>query len=338
MAESQMPLQEATALVEEVIDEVETVVIADRDFLENVMLGVVTRGHILLEDVPGTGKTLTANAFARVLNLSFSRIQFTPDLLPKDVLGTNVFNETDGTFEFQEGPIFGNVILGDEINRAPPKTQAAMLETMAEQQVTVEGETRDLPDPFLVIATQNPVEQEGTFPLPEAQVDRFLVKDTLGQPDREGKVELLRRRADRFQSIPEAEPMIDDPERILALQKVPERIRVHEDLLGYIAEIIERTHEDHRSQVGVSPRGLQRLFEASRARAVIEGREYVTPGDIQRIANPVLSHRVVLSPQAEVNNVRKQQVVQDIIDDVSVPTIEDADGGGETEAVSGVAQ
>jgi MoxR-like ATPase len=338
MAESQMPLQEATALVEEVIDEVETVVIADRDFLENVMLGVVTRGHILLEDVPGTGKTLTANAFARVLNLSFSRIQFTPDLLPKDVLGTNVFNETDGTFEFQEGPIFGNVILGDEINRAPPKTQAAMLETMAEQQVTVEGETRDLPDPFLVIATQNPVEQEGTFPLPEAQVDRFLVKDTLGQPDREGKVELLRRRADRFQSIPEAEPMIDDPERILALQRVPERIRVHEDLLGYIAEIVERTHEDHRSQVGVSPRGLQRLFEASRARAVIEGREYVTPGDIQRIANPVLSHRVVLSPQAEVNNVRKQQVVQDIIDDVSVPTIEDADGGGETEAVSGVAQ
>lgn len=338
MVESQMPLQEATALVEEVIDEVETVVIADRDFLENVMLGVVTRGHILLEDVPGTGKTLTANAFARVLNLSFSRIQFTPDLLPKDVLGTNVFNETDGTFEFQEGPIFGNVILGDEINRAPPKTQAAMLETMAEQQVTVEGETRDLPDPFLVIATQNPVEQEGTFPLPEAQVDRFLVKDTLGQPDREGKVELLRRRADRFQSIPEAEPMIDDPERILALQRVPERIRVHEDLLGYIAEIVERTHEDHRSQVGVSPRGLQRLFEASRARAVIEGREYVTPGDIQRIANPVLSHRVVLSPQAEVNNVRKQQVVQDIIDDVSVPTIEDADGGGETEAVSGVVQ
>lgn len=338
MAENQMPLQEATALVEDVIDEVETVVIADRDFLENVMLGVVARGHVLLEDVPGTGKTLTANAFARVLNLSFSRIQFTPDLLPKDVLGTNVFKETDGTFEFQEGPIFGNVILGDEINRAPPKTQAAMLETMAEQQVTVEGETRDLPDPFLVIATQNPVEQEGTFPLPEAQVDRFLVKDTLGQPDREGKVELLRRRADRFQSIPEAEPMIDDPERILALQGVPERISVHEDLLGYMAEIIERTHEDHRSRVGVSPRGLQRLFEASRARAVIEGNEYVTPGDIQRIADPVLSHRVVLSPQAEVNNVRKEQVVQEIIDDVPVPSIEETETEGTPEPVSGVSQ
>ncbi|MFC4247775.1 AAA family ATPase [Natribaculum luteum] len=318
-----MTLREATELVDDIIDEVETVVIADRDFLENVVLGILSQGHVLLEDVPGTGKTLTANAFATVLNLSFSRVQFTPDLLPKDVLGTNVFNENDGTFEFQEGPIFGNVILGDEINRAPPKTQAAMLETMAERQVTVEGETRQLPEPFFVIATQNPVGQEGTFPLPEAQVDRFLVKDTLGQPDREGKVELLQRRADRFQSIPEARPLIDDPELILELQRVPETIRVHDDLLGYMAEIVERSHDDHRTHVGVSPRGLQRLFEASRARAVIEGREYVVPGDIQRIAEPVLSHRLVLSPQAEVNDVRKSQVVRDILDGVPVPSIED---------------
>ncbi len=323
MAENELTLREATELVDDIIDEVETVVIADRDFLENVVLGILSQGHVLLEDVPGTGKTLTANAFATVLNLSFSRVQFTPDLLPKDVLGTNVFNENDGTFEFQEGPIFGNVILGDEINRAPPKTQAAMLETMAERQVTVEGETRQLPEPFFVIATQNPVGQEGTFPLPEAQVDRFLVKDTLGQPDREGKVELLQRRADRFQSIPEARPLIDDPELILELQRVPETIRVHDDLLGYMAEIVERSHDDHRTHVGVSPRGLQRLFEASRARAVIEGREYVVPGDIQRIAEPVLSHRLVLSPQAEVNDVRKSQVVRDILDGVPVPSIED---------------
>ena len=323
-----MTLEEATDLIDSVLDEVESVVIADRDFLENIMLGILAQGHVLLEDVPGTGKTLTANVFATTLNIEFSRVQFTPDLLPADVLGTSVFNEQKGAFDFQEGPIFGNVILGDEINRAPPKTQAAMLEAMAEGQVSIEGETRQLPQPFFVIATQNPVEQEGTFPLPEAQVDRFLIKDTLGQPDTEGKTELLRRRAGRTDSIPEATPVIEDPQRILDLQEVPERIRVDDDLYTYLSEIIELTHEDHRVEVGVSPRGLQRLFEASRARAVMEGREYVIPGDIQRISPTVLAHRLVLTPEAQVNDVKKDAVVDEILDEVPVPTI-DSDSGSD---------
>ena len=332
MAESEIELEEAHELIEEVLDSAQEVVIADREFLENIMLAILARGHVLLEDVPGTGKTLTANVFATILGIDFPRIQFTPDLLPADVLGTSVFNDQTREFEFQQGPIFGNVILGDEINRAPPKTQAAMLEAMAEGQVSIEGETRQLPQPFFVIATQNPVEQEGTFPLPEAQVDRFLVKDTLGQPDMDGKVELLRRRAGRVESIPTASQVIEDPERILDLQMVPERIRVDEDLYTYMGEIIELTHEDHRVEVGVSPRGLQRLFEAARAWAVIENREYVLPIDIKRISPVVLAHRLVLTPQAQVNDVDKDAVIEDILEEVPVPSIED---GGEAATVSG---
>ncbi len=323
MTEGDLDLQEAHELIESILQEVESVVIAERSFLENIMLGVLAQGHVLLEDVPGTGKTLTANVFATALNISFSRIQFTPDLLPTDVLGTSIFNEEKAEFEFQPGPIFGNIILGDEINRAPPKTQAAMLETMAEGQVTIEGETRPLPKPFFVIATQNPVDQEGTFPLPEAQIDRFLVKDSLGQPDTDGKVELLRRRAGRSESIPSANPVVDDPEVILELQKIPETIRVDEDLYTYMAELTTLTHEDHRTTIGVSPRGLQRLFEAARARAVLNGREYVIPSDIQRIAGPVLAHRLVLTPEAQVNDVQKTQVIEDILDEVPVPSIKD---------------
>jgi MoxR-like ATPase len=334
MGDAKMSLRDATDLVDEILDEVESVVIADRAFLENVMLGLLAQGHVLLEDVPGTGKTLTANTFATVLNISFSRIQFTPDLLPADVLGTSILNEKDGTFEFQEGPIFGNIILGDEINRAPPKTQAAMLESMAERQASIEGTTRSLPEPFFVIATQNPVEQEGTFRLPEAQLDRFLIKDTLGQPDTDGKIELLRRRAERHQSIPSATPLLDDPEQILALQQVTETVRVDEDLYTYMAEIVELSHEDHRVDVGVSPRGLQRLFEASRARAVIEGREYVVPSDIQRIAPIVLAHRLILTPEAQVNDIAKPTVIGDLLAEVPVPTIEDEESGSESAATA----
>jgi len=326
MVEDALDISEANELIDDILAEIESVVIADRGFLENIMLGLLAEGHVLLEDVPGTGKTLTANTFATALNLSFSRIQFTPDLLPADVLGTSIYNDETGEFEFQKGPIFGNIILGDEINRAPPKTQASMLETMAEAQVTIEGQTRPLPKPFFVIATQNPVEQEGTFPLPEAQIDRFLVKDTLGQPDTEGKVELLRRRANRSESIPSAKPVVEDPDILLRLQETPETVRVDEDLYTYMAEIINLSHEDHRTEVGVSPRGLQRLFEASRARAVMEGREYVIPSDIQRIADPVLAHRLVLTPEAQVSDVPKSEVIADIIDEVPVPSISEDTG------------
>jgi MoxR-like ATPase len=304
-----------------VLDEISNAVIADREFLETVLLGAVARGHVLLEDVPGTGKTLTARAMASALGLEFSRVQFTPDLLPADVTGTHVFNEETREFEFQEGPIFANIVLADEINRAPPKTQAALLEAMEEAQVTVDGETRELPTPFFVIATQNPVEQEGTFPLPEAQVDRFMVKSSIGYPDEEGEVELLRRRAGRVEQSPSVGRVLTDQE-VTDLRQVPEDVRVHEDLLVYMAQLTRETREDGRVEVGVSPRGTQRLFEASRAYATLVGRDYVTPDDIKRVAQPVLAHRLVLTPDAMVNNVQKSQVVDAVLESVPVPTVE----------------
>ncbi|SNZ17082.1 MoxR-like ATPase [Natronoarchaeum philippinense] len=321
MAVTELTIEEASQRCEDVITEIQSAVIADREFLEDVLLGILADGHVLLEDVPGTGKTLTANSFASAFGLDFSRVQFTPDLLPNDVSGTNIYNERENTFEFQPGPIFGNVVLADEINRAPPKTQAALLEAMQEKQVTVEGETRQLPEPFFVLATQNPVEQEGTFPLPEAQVDRFFVKTSLGYPDNDGEVEILRRRVGRMDSTPQAEQVMDDPEEVLALQEVPERVRTEDDMLNYISEVCRMTREDHRVQTGVSPRGTQRLLECTRARAVIEAREYATPDDVKNIAESVLAHRLVLTAEAKVNDVDKRQVVRDVLDEVPVPTV-----------------
>ncbi|AFZ71960.1 AAA family ATPase [Natronobacterium gregoryi] len=304
-----------------VLETVGDAVVCDRSFLEEILVGVIGRGHVLLEDVPGTGKTLTARSVADALGLSFSRIQFTPDLLPADVTGTHVFNERERTFEFNEGPIFANIVLADEINRAPPKTQAALLEAMEEGQVTVDGETRQLPEPFFVIATQNPVEQEGTFPLPEAQVDRFLVKTAMGYPDEDGEVELLRRRADRETTSPSVESVLG-PDQVDHLRSVPETVRVDDDLLEYVAAIARETRADGRVEVGVSPRGTQRLFEAARAYATVVGREYVTPDDIKRVSRPVLAHRLVLTPDATVNRVDKDRVVEEVLDSVSVPTVE----------------
>jgi len=315
-----MDIETAAAECASVTDAVLSGVIADETFVERILLGVLGRGHVLLEDVPGTGKTLTARSVATALGLSFSRVQFTPDLLPSDVTGTHVFNEKDREFEFQPGPIFANVVLADEINRAPPKTQAALLEAMEEHQVTVDGETRPLPDPFIVIATQNPVEQEGTFPLPEAQIDRFTVKTSIGYPDHGGEVELLMRRAGRVTRSPDVETVLDD-DSVTDLRTVPESVRVEDDLLDYMVDIGRGTRTDRRVEIGVSPRGTQRLFETARAQAVIEGRDFVTPDDIKHIAQPVLAHRLVLTPDAKVENVNKHDVVADVLDSVTVPTV-----------------
>jgi len=316
-----MDIDEARTECDTVLDTVEEAVIADRSFLETVLLGVLARGHVLLEDVPGTGKTLTARSIATALGLSFSRIQFTPDLLPADVTGTHIFDEREQSFEFNEGPVFANVVLADEINRAPPKTQSALLEAMEEQQVTADGETRELPDPFFVIATQNPVEQEGTFVLPEAQVDRFTVKATMGYPSYDDEAELLYRRANREERSPSVEPALSK-ERVRALQRVPETVRVDDDLYTYILDICRGTRDDPRVSVGVSPRGTQRLFEAARARAVITGRGYVTPDAVKTIAGPVLAHRLVLTADARVNDVRKRDVLGSVLDETEVPTID----------------
>ena len=316
-----MDVTEASAECESVLSAIERAVIADREFLETVLLGVLARGHVLLEDVPGTGKTLTARSMAAALGLSFSRIQFTPDLLPTDITGTHVFDEAERTFEFQAGPIFANVVLADEINRAPPKTQAALLEAMEERQVTVDGETRELPKPFFVIATQNPVESEGTFPLPEAQVDRFAVKTAIGYPDLDGEIKLLQRRAGRSERAPNVEAVLMD-EQVRAVQDVPEQVHVDDDLLEYIAAIGRATREDRRVEVGVSPRGVQRFFEATRARAIIASREYVTPDDVKAVAGSVLAHRLVLTPDAKVSDVAKSTVVEDVLNEIPVPTVE----------------
>ena len=315
-----MDVDDAAAVCEDVIYTISDVVVVDRPVLETVLTGVLSRGHVLLEDVPGTGKTLTAQSFATALGLSFNRIQFTPDLLPSDITGSHIYREETGEFEFAEGPIFANVVLADEINRAPPKTQAALLEAMSEGQVSADGTTYQLPDPFFVIATQNPVEQEGTFALPEAQRDRFIMKTTLGYPDSEGMRTILDRRADRTARTPEPKRVIDG-ETVPRLQDVPERVTVDGSLREYMITLGEATRADGRVEVGVSPRGIQRLFEATRARALVSGREYVAPDDVKAVVADAFVHRLVLTSKATVQDTSPATVVDDIVDRVEVPAV-----------------
>jgi MoxR-like ATPase len=311
---------EAGETCRRVLDAVGDAVVASDAFLESVLTGILAQGHVLLEDVPGTRKTLTARRFASALNLSFSRVQFTPDLLPSDITGSNVYNEGTGEFEFAPGPVFSNIVLADEINRAPPKTQAALLEAMGERQVTVDGETNRLPEPFFVIATQNPIEQEGTFGLPEAQRDRFMLKLRMGYPDYEGERRLIDHRADRTAQAPSVEPVVDS-ETLGQLQAVPETVRVDGQLRDYIIRIGRATREDRRVDVGVSPRGIQRLFEVSRAAAVIRGRDYVVPEDVRRMVHATFDHRIVLTTEASVREASAGAVVDDVLDRVEVPAV-----------------
>ena len=316
-----MDLGDVNSRCQRILDSVSGAVIADEETLQTVLSALLSRGHVLLEDVPGTGKTLAARSFATALGLSFNRIQFTSDLLPADITGTYIYDERDRTFEFNRGPIFANVILADEINRASPKTQAALLEAMEERQVTVEGETHDLPEPFFVIATQNPVDEgQGTFPLPEAQKDRFIVKTSLGYPDADGERELIDRRADRTSRYPTAETVLSDGS-IHGLQEAVERVEVVGDVRDYVVALTRATREDDRTRVGVSPRGTQRLFENARARAVLAGRTYVTPDDVKVAVHSVFDHRLVLTPDARVEGITPERVTADVLDRIPVPTI-----------------
>jgi len=316
-------ISQTAALGNQVIDEVERAVVGKRSALETMMTAVLAGGHVLLEDYPGLGKTLVARSFATALGLEFKRIQFTPDLLPGDITGGYVFNRAESRFELRPGPIFANIILADEINRASPKTQSALLEAMQEGQVTLEGESMSLPRPFLVLATQNPIEYEGTFPLPEAQLDRFMIKLAVGYPDLEEEREILMRRHERRQDEVELK-RITDPATLLEMCQAAENVHIDPDLVGYIAQIVQATRADRRAAVGASPRGSLAFLRMARAYAALDGRDFVLPDDIKRFARPVLSHRIVLQPEFWLTNQIADKVVDEIIARVRVPVLKQA--------------
>jgi MoxR-like ATPase len=295
-----------------VVQEVQRVYVGPRDIAELLLVSLLARGHVLLEGVPGVAKTTLVKSFAATLGCAFRRVQFTPDLLPADITGTYVLSPRTGEFQLREGPIFANVVLGDEINRAPAKTQSALLEAMQECQVTIEGDTRPLPRPFIVLATQNPVEQAGTYPLPEAQIDRFLVRIPIGYPDAKDELAILRRHMD-----PGPEPRrILDPQEILAMQDLVHGIHVESEILEYIVRLSGFTRQHPRVYLGVSPRATLALTQAARARALTSGRGFVIPDDVKALAIPVLAHRIVLTPEAEMDGVARDTVVQAALDQV----------------------
>ena len=309
-----------SSLGKQIVVEVERAVVGKRELLEMIMASVLAGGHILLEDYPGLGKTLIARSFAAVLALDFKRIQFTPDLLPGDITGGYIFNRTQNQFELRKGPLFANIVLADEINRASPKTQSALLEAMQEGQVTLEGETLPLPEPFLVLATQNPIEYEGTFPLPEAQLDRFMLKLSVGYPDVENEREILRRRRERRQEEV-ALRRVSGAEEILEMRAMVEGVHVDSDLESYIAELVHATRVDRRVAVGASPRGSLAFLKLARASAALAGRDYVLPDDIKRFATPVLSHRLILQPEYWMSRQVAGEVITDVFTKTAVPVV-----------------
>jgi MoxR-like ATPase len=317
-----LSVEEVAGRSDRILGEVERAVVGKREALELVLLGFLADGHVLIEDFPGLAKTLTARSFAQVLDLDFARIQFTPDLMPSDVTGSSVYNQRTGDFEFRPGPIFTNLLLGDEINRAPPKTQAALLEAMQERQVTIEGETNRLERPFLVIATQNPIEYEGTYPLPEAQLDRFLLRVRVGYPSRDDEWGFLERRLERATDDIQLEP-VTDRRGLVEMQEALEQVHVSEAVGTYIVDVVAATRASQRVQVGASPRGSLALVKLSRGKAALDGRDFVTPEDVKAVAGPALSHRLMLRPELWVQRVRPEDVVQEALETVPTPAAED---------------
>ncbi|HZQ16300.1 MAG TPA: MoxR family ATPase [Gaiellaceae bacterium] len=317
-----MELDEVGRLCARVLDEVERAVVGKREALELMLLGLLADGHVLVEDYPGLAKTLMARSFAQVTSLAFSRIQFTPDLMPSDVTGSSIFNQREGDFEFRPGPIFANLLLADEINRAPPKTQAALLEAMQERQVTSEGRTRRLGPPFLVLATQNPIEYEGTYPLPEAQLDRFLLRMSVGYPGREDEWRMLASRAERGHDDVMLQALVDR-ETLLGMQQACERVFVSEAVGLYMVDVVAATREAQSIQVGASPRGSLALLKLSRCRAALEGRDFVTPDDVKAVAVPALAHRLTLKPELWVQRISPEEIVRERLAAVPTPAAED---------------
>jgi MoxR-like ATPase len=317
-----MELTELRQRADAVLDQLERAIVGKRSALELILLALLSDGHVLLEDYPGLAKTLIARSFAQASSLRFARIQFTPDLMPSDVTGSSIFNQQRSDFEFRPGPIFANLLLADEINRAPPKTQAALLEAMQERQVTIENETHRLEPPFLVLATQNPIEYEGTYPLPEAQLDRFLVRISIGYPERDAEIEMLRRRLERRQDEVALEPVVDGP-TLVELQRALEQVHVSDAIEGYIVDLVTATRASRRLAVGASPRGSLALLKLSRAKAARAGRGVVVPEDVKAVAVPALAHRLTLRPELWVQRVRGEDVVAEALETVPTPPAED---------------
>ncbi len=308
------------AIAQAIGTEVQKVIIGKAHVIDNVLVNILSNGNLLFEDYPGLAKTLMTNTFADALGCDFKRVQFTPDLLPADITGTNIYDAKKGEFTFKPGPIFCNLLLSDEINRAPPKTQAALLEAMQEKQVTIGTVTHKLPAPFLTMATQNPVEQEGTYPLPEAQLDRFMFKMSVGYPSRSDEDEILSRRIARKKDAVEVET-ITDPARVVAMQQAIEDVYVDPAVRMYMVEIVTQTREHNQVLVGSSPRGSQALLKTSRAAAAMRGRDFVTPDDVKSIANLAIAHRLILKPEHQIKGVNTEDIIKEILRTVPVPTV-----------------
>lgn len=336
-------MSDPASVIEDLSEEVRTVLVGNEPVVSRLAIAMLTRGHVLLEGVPGVGKTTIANLFARATGLSYNRIQMTPDILPADITGTEVYREATGRFHLRKGPIFANVVVADEINRATAKTQSALLEAMQERQVTIGGETHSLPEPFLVIATQNPIELEGTYELPEAQRDRFQFKLTVDLPSRSNAEALL----DRFDASPDLGPadveQVVDPADLVAARETVREVYVDDVVKDYILDIVDATRESPDVAYGASPRASLAFLHAGKARAAIEGRQYVIPDDVKALAEPILAHRLVLSTDAELSEVTTRDVVEDALGTVAPPGIERAaadvtavgDGGGAPEEPTG---
>ncbi len=310
-------MENVQGFAQTVIENIERVIIGKQEAIELAVIGLLCQGHLLIEDVPGVGKTMLARSLARSLGCDFSRIQFTPDMLPSDVTGVSIYNRASGNFEFRAGPVMAQIVLADEINRATPKTQSALLEAMQERQVTVDGVTHLLPTPFMVLATQNPIEYEGTFRLPEAQLDRFLLRVRLGYPSVDDEVDVLDRQ--QFKHPLDDLVIVAEVQDVLAAQKAIQAVYIAPAVKKYLVEIVQHTRRHPEVYLGASPRGSLALYRASQARAALLGRDYVLPDDIKALAAPTLAHRLILGPGARLREQTADTVVQDVMGKVTVP-------------------
>ena len=310
-------MQEVRELAIKLIDNVEKVIVGKHDVVELTAICLLCQGHLLIEDVPGVGKTMLAKALAKSVGGVFKRIQFTPDMLPSDVTGTSIYNQKTGEFEFRPGPIMAQIVLADEINRATPKTQAALLEAMEERQVTVDGETRQLQSPFLVLATQNPIEYEGTFPLPEAQLDRFLMRVSLGYPTTQEQMRILD--AQQYAHPINALQQITDASDLVQVQDQLKSVYADTLIKQYIVQIVEATRRNADVYLGASPRGALTLYRTAQARAALHGRDYVIPDDVKALAEPALGHRIILSPSARIKGISSAEILNDLLGSMPVP-------------------